>query len=1167
MAPWRERCGGLSRARCHGFRGVVGFAVTCDSQWTEESGLPAMLSVRSEIGAATGAGLNEGERSKMMKGKSSGFAASGIVMMAACAVAVMWAAPAAADFQVSSYQEFADIADQIESGDEVRFEAGTYSWGEEVLIGDADQDRRDDTDLMEGNPSNVTLSGGWNSSFTERTPGTTVISGQTSSPGGSPGWALVGFWGPEAVVDGFAFENNDVENSVVLFATGMPEEAGRPALTIRNCIIANNTSDWQLFLVDHGDFVMENNLVYGSSAAAEFARVGGRTGTDSAITLVNNIFHEVESGEGGEGTFLDLNGPLEVRNNIFSQNASASDGDGFEGNNVTYNLFHDNSNWGNAEGIAQGAAGNIFENPMFTNPGAGNFTLQSGSPALGAASDGGNLGASGLPGTADEAPDAQYVLQFGANAEDHVAIGTDGMGASGTIEAWWWLNNVEDKVYLFGHTTRPAFGSRIQIYNEGGGQGLSVGLGGSHALDQDIAALQAQTWHHVALVYDEGSYEVYLDGALVSSGSYEGLDEFGYAHIGNNASDGADQAPDGFIADARVWNTARSGSQIQSNMNRRLSGGEGGLVGYWPLNDGSGTTANDLSPQGNHGSIEGPQWAQVDDLPIDAAPAPGPQNVLYFDGDDSWVNLPHDIIPDWTQPWGVEAWVKPDNVGDRHTIINLRGGDEGSSIDFYLYIQDGVLGWYNGSHSDSFGSFETGQWSHVAVLFDGSEFQVYQDGDHLGSHSVSEGTSSHPDVGSTIGGNQRGPLTYEFDGMMADVRLWRGQVPSGGMIASRMNQRLTGDEAGLLGYWRFDEGSGTTAGDSSGNGNDGTLEGTVAWAESFDLPIDVALPEIPDLPPVPSSALWFDGENTWVEIPHTADHALESYTLSGWFFAEEDADDFKVVLAKDDGSSYRAWWVTVATGEHGTGEQGSLTFRATWEQDDSVSLDSAGLHVNDRTWRHMAAVIDPANEQALLYIDGELVDQGEFPGELDQPPATFYIGAEDEDFRLFEGMIAGVGLFDGPLSQSAIRAYMAEGLTGDEDALVGYWPLDEGEGDTAHDLTANENHGTIVSGEWVSETMPDLAGMHWEDAVAALEAEGFSVRIQYVQTGMVAAGQVLAQSPGAGQTSAPYWPVTIQVESEAESFAPAAPACFLLVVMTGVLAAAGYRMRRRVRAS
>jgi hypothetical protein len=37
--------------------------------------------------------------------------------------------------------------------------------------------------------------------------------------------------------------------------------------------------------------------------------------------------------------------------------------------------------------------------------------------------------------------------------------------------------------------------------------------------------------------------------------------------------------------------------------------------------------------------------------------------------------------------------------------------------------------------------------------------------------------------------------------------------------------------AELVGQWKFDEGSGTTAYDSSGNGHDGTLVGGATWAD------------------------------------------------------------------------------------------------------------------------------------------------------------------------------------------------------------------------------------------------------------------------------------------------------------------------------------------------
>ena len=44
-----------------------------------------------------------------------------------------------------------------------------------------------------------------------------------------------------------------------------------------------------------------------------------------------------------------------------------------------------------------------------------------------------------------------------------------------------------------------------------------------------------------------------------------------------------------------------------------------------------------------------------------------------------------------------------------------------------------------------------------------------------------------------------------------------------------MNNGLTGDENGLVGYWNFNEGSGSILTDQSSNGNDGTINGA-SWS-------------------------------------------------------------------------------------------------------------------------------------------------------------------------------------------------------------------------------------------------------------------------------------------------------------------------------------------------
>ncbi|MGD2095041.1 MAG: tetratricopeptide repeat protein [Phycisphaerales bacterium] len=82
---------------------------------------------------------------------------------------------------------------------------------------------------------------------------------------------------------------------------------------------------------------------------------------------------------------------------------------------------------------------------------------------------------------------------------------------------------------------------------------------------------------------------------------------------------------------------------------------------------------------------------------------------------------------------------------------------------------------------------------------------------------------------------------------------------------------ITGDvwsfSAGkLVCWWKFDENSGSVAGDSSGNGNNGTLEGDVTWQ--------------PDAGKF-GGAVKFDGISSYVEIP-TAGMSASMGTVSLW---------------------------------------------------------------------------------------------------------------------------------------------------------------------------------------------------------------------------------------------------------------------------------------------
>jgi len=77
---------------------------------------------------------------------------------------------------------------------------------------------------------------------------------------------------------------------------------------------------------------------------------------------------------------------------------------------------------------------------------------------------------------------------------------------------------------------------------------------------------------------------------------------------------------------------------------------------------------------------------------------------------------------------------------------------------------------------------------------------------------------------------------------------------------------------GLVGWWRFDEESGTVAEDSSGYGNDGTLLPTGSEPQWVDGKY--------------GGALSFDGENDYVQLPYDMLSQLKSFTVLAWINLE-----------------------------------------------------------------------------------------------------------------------------------------------------------------------------------------------------------------------------------------------------------------------------------------
>ena len=109
------------------------------------------------------------------------------------------------------------------------------------------------------------------------------------------------------------------------------------------------------------------------------------------------------------------------------------------------------------------------------------------------------------------------------------------------------------------------------------------------------------------MVYRANEEEVdfYVNGQLFETIVQQLNVTNGQIVLGGSTDLGLGVFHDGNIDDISVWNIALTQSEIEQYMNCPPTGDEAGLIGYWNFEEGSGTTALDLTANGNNGTING----------------------------------------------------------------------------------------------------------------------------------------------------------------------------------------------------------------------------------------------------------------------------------------------------------------------------------------------------------------------------------------------------------------------------------------------------------------------------------------------------------------------------------------------------------------------------------
>jgi hypothetical protein len=113
-------------------------------------------------------------------------------------------------------------------------------------------------------------------------------------------------------------------------------------------------------------------------------------------------------------------------------------------------------------------------------------------------------------------------------------------------------------------------------------------------------------WHHLAAVIDNNIWNIYVDGVLESSVTYS----YAAADLTNSQPmvvgeyfNARSRPFTGEIDELRVWNTARTESQIRETMCKKFAAAPSELVAYYRFDQSNGTTAIDSGSQPANGTL------------------------------------------------------------------------------------------------------------------------------------------------------------------------------------------------------------------------------------------------------------------------------------------------------------------------------------------------------------------------------------------------------------------------------------------------------------------------------------------------------------------------------------------------------------------------------------
>ena len=214
----------------------------------------------------------------------------------------------------------------------------------------------------------------------------------------------------------------------------------------------------------------------------------------------------------------------------------------------------------------------------------------------------------------------------------------------------------------------------------------------------------------------------------------------------------------------------------------QASGQTAGLVAAYGFNEGTGTTAVDISGNGNNGTISGATWTTSGKY----------GNALVFNGTNALVTINNSATLQLNTAMTLEAWVNPSVFNGAWRDVIYKGNDnyylEGTSGNMGVPATGGTFGGSDVALNGT-GVLPANTWTYLAATYDGTTLRLYVNGVQVASQAQTGAitTSTNP---LQIGGDSL--YGQFFQGTIDEVRIYNVALTAA-QIQTDMNTQVPPD--------------------------------------------------------------------------------------------------------------------------------------------------------------------------------------------------------------------------------------------------------------------------------------------------------------------------------------------------------------------------------------